>query len=167
MSLPLWSGVWTWLWCGLLGIALVFGSGPRTVGLSASVRCTCSNQSRFQVSYRKLPVAVQCFCVYGDWGKFFLSVVVLASLLGSHIVAAVCANGCGPGQCNQTSTTVCRRPSHSMPFHLTAKQNTNQMGKKRSAWQIYLQHYTNRPKHYVPGSGSTLAFTRTTIYFVN
>lgn len=79
------------------------------------------------------PLLFNAFVWMETGGSFFLSVVVLASLLGSHIIAAVCANGCGPGQCNQTSTTVCRRPSHSMPFHLTAKQNTNQMGKKRSA----------------------------------
>lgn len=69
------SGLVSGRGCGLLAIALVglvsAGSGPRTVGLSASVRCTCSNQSMFQVSDRKLPVAVQCFCVDGDWGKFF------------------------------------------------------------------------------------------------
>jgi hypothetical protein len=167
MSLPLWSGVWTWLWCGLLGIALVFGSGPRTVGLSASVRCTCSDQSRFQVSYRKLPVAVQCFCVDGDWGKFFLSVVVLASLLGSHIIAAVCAKWLRSGtvQPNIHHRVPPPESFHAIPFNGKAKHKSD--GQKRSARQMYLQHYTNRPKHYVPGSGSTLAFIHTTIYFVN
>jgi hypothetical protein len=126
MSLPLWSGVWTWLWCGLLGIALVFGSGPRTVGLSASVRCTCSDQSRFQVSYRKLPVAVQCFCVDGDWGKFFLIRCCVGKLVRfSHHRCCLCKW--------LRSGTVQSNIHHRVPppesFHLTAKQNKNQMGK--------------------------------------